>query len=196
MGVEERKLELRRQMRMSRSSMPADERATVDAAICKNLVGLEAFVRAPTVLAYLSFGSEVATRDIIECAWAAGKQVALPRCVDGTRQMRWYTIENFEGLEKNPKGMDEPPADSAYELDPSLAGPDVLAIVPGLAFDAHGRRVGYGGGYYDVFLASFAGVSAGLCREAQLVGDLNALGVTEDHDMAVDVVVTERRILP
>lgn len=196
MGVEERKLELRRQMRMSRSSMPADERAKADAAICENLVALEAFVRASTILTYLSFGSEVATRGVIEHAWATDKRVALPRCVDGTRQMRWYVIESFEGLEKNPKGMDEPPADPDRELDVVLTGPNALAIVPGLAYDAHGCRVGYGGGYYDVFLASFAGVSAGLCREAQLVGDLSALGVTESHDMAVDVVVTERRVLP
>lgn len=66
-----------------------------------------------------------------------------------------------------------------------------LALVPGIAFDRRGFRLGYGGGYYDAFLSAFAGTSLGLCRSSSLFGSLGALGAREPHDVPVSVVVTE-----
>lgn len=68
-----------------------------------------------------------------------------------------------------------------------------LAIVPGLSVDERGYRMGYGGGFYDVFLADFAGVSVGLCREPQMSA-VGALAL-DGHDVPVDVVVTEGRVI-
>ena len=185
------KKELRRQMKALRNGLDTQERERVDGAICRNLLSLDAFRRADVVLPYLSFGTEVDTRGFIACALDCGKIVALPRVVEGERHMRWYRIFGLEGLERSALGVEEPPVDPVREVDP-LASSRALAIVPALTFDAQGYRLGYGGGFYDAFLAAFPGVSAGLCRSVQFLDDLQALGVIEPHDLPVDVVVTEQ----
>ncbi len=73
--------------------------------------------------------------------------------------------------------------------------PIAIALVPGLAFDEHGYRIGYGGGYYDAFLSAFPGFTVGLCYEDLLQDDLAALGCLEPHDIAVDLVATEAQLL-
>lgn len=195
-GVEtfdECKRRMRTQMRRLRIGQDADARARADAAIRERLCALRALEEAEVVLSYLSFGSEVDTRGIIERAWAAGKAVALPRCVPGTRMMQWYRVHSFDGLERNRLGMDEPRPDPACE-QLTDTGERMLALVPGLAFDTSGYRLGYGGGFYDTFLAGFNGVSVGLCRELLLRESLQNEGVVESHDLPVQLVVTERRV--
>lgn len=193
MGIVEAKKDLRARMRAVRSGLGPEVRARVDRDICERVCGLAEWQGASVVLPYLSFGAEVDTRTLIARAWEAGKRVALPRCVEGTRQMRWYVVETIDGLERSRLGVEEPPADPARELDPTCAGASALALVPGLAFDPEGFRIGYGGGYYDAFLASFPGVRVGLCREAQLVASLRDEGVLETHDLPCDLVVSELR---
>lgn len=88
---------------------------------------------------------------------------------------------------------------SSASLAPAAASASsaarVLAIVPALAFDRQCLRIGYGGGFYDTFLANFAGHTIGLCYEALLQDDLAALGCAQSHDQPVDVVITESAIL-
>lgn len=205
--MNERKAWLRAHAKEQRLAVSAEARARSDAAICEKVCSTRAFAEAKLVFAYLSFGAEVETRGIIERAWAEGKVLALPRCV-GPRQMRWFRVESFDELEKSPFGMLEPPLEGARELlvcdDGSgfgrdfdsgcaggLEGACAVAVVPGLAFDAAGFRLGYGGGYYDAFLAKFPGVSIGLCRRAQMLGSLAAEGALEPHDRPVDFVITD-----
>ena len=185
---------LRARCKELRARRSAAERAATDSAIAARLFDLTAFQAARVIAPYLSFGTEVETRAIIERAWAAGKTVALPRCVPATRAMRWYAVTSLAGLARGPRGVLEPAEDPARELDLS-ARADALAVVPGLAFDARGFRLGYGGGYFDAFLSSFRGTSVGLCREAQLVESLRALGAVDAHDVPVGLVVTEARVL-
>lgn len=187
------KSELRARCRRVRESIPAARRAKADAAIAERLLSTEAYARAEAVLTYLSVADEVDTRAVVERAWDDGKLVALPRCVPRSRLMRWHAVTSLDGLERSPFGIDEPADDPSTAL--SVVGIRALAVVPALAFDAAGNRLGYGGGYYDAFLGGFGGLSAGLCREAQLVPDLVALGAVEPHDVPVDVVVTEGRAI-
>lgn len=70
-----------------------------------------------------------------------------------------------------------------------------MALVPGLTFDAAGYRLGYGGSFYDTFLAMFDGVSVGLCREAQLTQTLISDGIIDTHDLLVQLVVAEQRVI-
>ncbi len=134
------------------------------------------------------------TRGIIQRAWDAGKTVALPWCVPGTHEMRWFKIESFDDLVRSPLGVEEPqPIDENEQL--LGTGERCLALVPGLTFDAAGYRLGYGGGFYDTFLAKFNGVSVGLCREAQFSQDLVAEGIIDAHDLPAQLVVTEKRII-
>lgn len=188
-----RKREVRTRFRQLRNGLDERMRARADGAIEKRLCALPAFEGADVVLAYLDMGSEVRTRGIIERAWAAGKTVALPTCVPGSREVRWYRVTSFDGLVRSSLGVEEPVPDPAAEVLPT--GPKALAIVPGLTFDERGFRLGYGGGFYDTFLARFGGVSVGLCREVQMSADLHAAGVVEAHDRSVSCVVTDKRVL-
>ena len=188
------KKDLRAKLKAQRSALPVDERQRIDAAITQRLLELPAYAQAQVLLPYLSFGSEVSTYAIIQHAWDQGKTVALPYCVPGARAMRWYGVTSFADLIKSPLGVLEPdPATAPLLLDensPALAG--FLALVPGLTFDQQGYRLGYGGGFYDVFLGRFAGTSVGLCREQQLC---SAIPCLSSHDLPVYLVVTEDRVL-
>lgn len=180
-------------MMMLRNGLAEDERARMDAAICERVRASGEFQHADIVLTYLSVGAEVDTRAIIRRAWEAGKTVAIPRCV-GNRMMRWFMIDGFDGLDTSRFGVEEPPICEEREVhvgEQVARGSRVLALVPGLTFDALGYRLGYGGGYYDVFLDGFAGVSVGLCRRLQLVDDLAEYAAIAEHDHPVDIVVSD-----
>lgn len=194
LGAPSRKDSLRTAFIQMRRALSSEERARIDAAITRRVFELPEFQSARVIATYLSFGAEVETRGIIERAWQEGKTVALPRCVPSSRRMRWYTVDSFSALEWHRFGMQEPAEDPAREVDLAAQKP-ALAIVPALAIDEQGFRLGYGGGYYDVFLAEFLGVSVGLCREAQVVENLAARGARERYDIPVDVVISETRCL-
>jgi len=190
--VDERKRELRRHFKQVRRDMGEAARAEADERIEVNLTSLPEYAGAEVLLAYLDFGPEVRTRGIIEHAWAAGKVVALPWCVPGTHEMRWFRVTSFDGLVKSSLGVEEPePLDETEQL--LSTGQRMMALVPGLTFDASGYRLGYGGGFYDTFLAKFDGISVGLVREAQFSEDLRHEGIIDAHDLPVQLVVTEER---
>lgn len=189
-AVDERKKELRARYKQLRRELGEEGRSLADAGIESALIALPEFAQAEVLLAYLDFGPEVRTRGIIQAAWDAGKIVALPWCVPGTHEMRWYRVSTFDALVKSKLGMEEPVPDPANEQHLGT-GQRMLALVPGLTFDAAGYRLGYGGGFYDTFLAKFDGASVGLCRKAAWCDNLRAQGVIDEHDLPVDVVVTE-----
>lgn len=190
--IDIRKRELRHHFIDVRRELGVEARAAAGAAIASRVTSLAEYADARVVLTYLSIGDEVQTRGIIRDAWSRGKVVALPRCVPHSRRMRWYRVESLDGLERSKFGVLEPVADAAAELDPN-ATPQALAIVPGLTFDARGYRLGYGGGFYDTFLAGFGGTAVGVCREAQLSasGEL----AIDAHDLPVQMVVTEAQVI-
>lgn len=188
MELSPEKDEMRKHFRALRAALPEAERWAIDGAIAASVQRLPQFAAADAVFTYLSFGAEVDTRGLIGAALEAGKTVALPRVVPGTRSMDWYAIDSLNGLEHSPLGMEEPPADPTRAVRAvDFACP--VALVPGLAFDGAGYRLGYGGGFYDGFLPAFPGTAVGLCRAAQLV---DRLAGWEPHDVPVSLVVTER----
>lgn len=179
------KNELRACLKQARKDMGAEARALSDGQIARAVKDHPAFADARTVLAYLSFGAEVDTHSIIRDAWAAGKNVALPRCKEGTREMEWFRVDSFDGLVRSSFGVLEPNPVICPLYEVGSEGPEV-ALVPALAFDSHGYRLGYGGGFYDVFLKDFSGVSLGLCRQG-FYGDEYV--VRDAHDVPVTFVV-------
>ena len=183
------KTELRRLLRARRRAMGEDARRAADEAIAQDVLSLGVWRQARTVYTYLSFPGEVDTRQLIGCAQAAGKRVALPRVVPHTRQMRWFEVTSLDCLEVGSFGIEEPPLEGLVELDPAGEASDV-ALVPGLSFDEAGHRMGYGGGFYDAFLAGFRGHSLGLARPFERVRELAFL---EPHDRAVETVVSGER---
>ena len=188
------KQELRTQLKATRRGLGPSVRPEIDAAVAARVLALPEWGTAPVVLAYLSVRDEVDTRALVRAAWDAGKVVAAPR-VTGPRTLAWYRLEPADALETSRMGIEEPPADATRLLDVAKLPPAAITLVPALAFDEHGYRIGYGGGFYDVFLARFPGVSVGLAREATLVASLGAHGVLEPHDRAVGLVVSESRTI-
>ena len=212
MDVAQEKNELRKRLRAERKALNPDYRMRVDAEIARKTCEQPVYREADAVFAYFSIGSEVDTQMIIRDALEQGKLVAIPRVVPGTRTMEWYRIDDFEGLEKSSFGVLEPVANparlvtpprvdedaaaatdtgatvAAAETSASARGMRAIALVPGLAFDAQGFRLGYGAGFYDVFLSTFAGASIGLCRKRFLSpGPLPC----DDFDLPVDMVITD-----
>ena len=179
------KAELRRAMRLGLASKdPASARsAAVETAARAQALPLLA--DASVVLCCLSFGRELDTRHLIDRLLATERQVWIPRCVESTREL---TVHAYPcALERLSFGLEQPTA-QVPALDPARLD---VALLVGLAFDNRGYRLGYGGGYFDRFLAAHAMPAIGLAYESQLI---ERLPVAE-HDVPMAAVVTERRIV-
>ena len=190
------KQSFREVLKEKRATLDPELRRIMDNRIREGVLKSEEWKKARIILTYLSTGDEVGTRMLIKAALEAGKMVALPR-VTGPRQMEWYAIASMEELttpgvlEKSSFGIEEPRPDERVRVpEAAISGTGlpgmVVALVPGLAFDAAGYRIGYGGGYYDAFLAGFTGISLGLCRRAFY---LTELPFRDEHDVPVTRVV-------
>ena len=188
------KKQLRTQLLALRRELGPSVRAEVDAQIAAAVSETEEWREAPAILTYLSVRDEVDTRELVHLAWEAGKVVVTPR-VTGPRSLVWYRVEVGDELEVSAMGIEEPEARGERRVDPARLGERSIALVPGLAFDEMGYRLGYGGGFYDAFLERFKGVSIGLCRDAALMPSLSDMGALETYDRAVGIVVTETRLL-
>lgn len=184
------KEEVRAHYKQLRDSLSEEERWNSDDIIIDRFLELNAYKNAEYILTYLSMGSEVETRGIIQKAWEDGKTVALPRCIPSTNKMEWYRVESLDNLVETALGIWEPVRDPEYFVDVH-AIKHALCVVPGLTFDRVGYRLGYGGGYYDVFLADFMGISVGLCRD-DFISEQSLR--YESHDVSVDMVLTETEI--
>jgi 5-formyltetrahydrofolate cyclo-ligase len=153
---------------------------------------LPEYKRAGTVLWYVSHGDELPTRDAIRRELDRGREVLVPY-VDGPG-LRLWRLRALEELRPGAFGILEPPpalrGAAAREAAPERID---LVVVPGVAFDPLGRRIGSGQGFYDRLLARLRAdcVRAGLCYEAQVVDRVPA----EPHDQPMDLVVTERRVI-
>ena len=178
---------LRDRMKDLRLTMPPEDKAAYDEAIRDRFLGRTSYLCSATVLTYVSTPLEVDTRGIIEAALADGKQVACPRCIDGTRQMAFYYITSPDELIPRTFGVPEPEADPA-RLFRGARNP--ICIVPGLAFDRGGYRLGYGKGYYDRFLSGYDGWTVGLCYDACVEYRLPH----GRFDRTVDRLITERYV--
>lgn len=150
------KNELRALYLSARADMTPEDRERESAEICTRILQSSIYQSASCVLLYAATKGEIDLSAVAADAWSRGKVVAYPRCLDTVGRMAFFTVDSFEQLEKGSFGISEPKMD-CLPLQPTS---DALCIVPALAVDAYGNRLGYGKGYYDRFLASFGGVSA------------------------------------
>jgi 5-formyltetrahydrofolate cyclo-ligase len=180
------KLALRNQMRAVRAALPASACDARSEAIAKRVLALPELEKATTVLAFASIRNEVRTRPIIEAVHGAGKRVALPRVVEGGLML--HLVEPNTELVDGAFSVLEPP-EGAPRIRPS----DVeFALIPALAVDPRGYRIGYGGGYYDKLLPMLRGATAcAVAYDFQLIAEVPEL----PFDAAVDLVVTDARVI-
>ncbi len=173
-------------MRAVRDALPESASKVRSARISDQLRTLEELAGAKTLLAFSSIRSEVETRATMDDALAKGRRVALPRVVEGELDLRLVAPDTL--LVKGAFGVPEPPGD-APEVHPEEVD---FALVPALAVDPRGYRIGYGGGYYDRLIPKLK--SACVCvvaYEFQLVSEIPE----QPFDVKVDVVVTDERLI-
>ena len=115
---------------------------------------------AQQVFAYVSMPHEVGTRELIAALLSAGKTVGLPVCRTATREMAFYRLDSMDELKCGAYRIPVPPTDPERLLIPDEK---TLVLVPMLAYDALGYRLGAGGGYYDRWLAANLVLTAGIC---------------------------------
>jgi len=151
---------LRRELLALRDAISPEQKQSWDAQINRAILEHAWFRQAKTILAYYPIGSEPDIRPVLEEALRRGKALYLPKCVPATRQMTFHQVDALEGLWPGAHGIPEPEG----------AARDVcegLCLVPGIAFDLDGFRLGYGGGYYDRFLARHERLrTLGICHES------------------------------
>jgi 5-formyltetrahydrofolate cyclo-ligase len=165
-----------------------DDRERRSAAICERVGALPSFVAARAIHCYLPMRSEVDTRPLIAAALARGKRVVVPIVVPraGDLSHAWLDSLDAEALAPGVFGTSHP-----RHARPAAPGDWELTIVPLLAFDRRGHRLGYGKGYYDRLLAASPTIAVGVGFAAQEVG---ALPATE-RDVSLDWIVTEDEVI-
>ena len=182
--IMEDKALLRRKFREIRGCVT--DRSELSKKICQLLLESDFYKNADIVFTYWATDSEADTRMIIDKALSDNKRVALPRCSDRNGNMRFYYIDSADDVTEGMYGITEP-AGNNEALDFTYKS---LCIVPGLSFDAEGYRLGYGKGYYDRFLSSFIGITAGLCYDECLADRLPR----NEFDKKTDYIITNTKI--
>lgn len=166
--------------------MTAAERRRSDVVLLQRFLALPWTAEADALLLFYGVGAEPDTGHLLLELWRQGKRVCLPKCLPG-RAMEARLVRSGDDLRPGAFGIPEP-----SESCPRVEKGDIdLILVPALCYDLSRRRLGQGGGYYDRYLADYGGRTVGLCREGLLQEELPV----EDHDRAVDLVLTEKRRL-
>ncbi|MDI3480365.1 MAG: 5-formyltetrahydrofolate cyclo-ligase [Tepidanaerobacteraceae bacterium] len=180
------KKELRSTFLRARSKLAAEDVMEKSGKIMSRLFSLEEFHRANTIMFYVDAKNEVKTGDAITKTLAEGKRVAVPKVKKGFGLLA-VEIKGLDDLLPGAFGIPEPPGDkgiSPEEID--------LVVVPGVAFDKNGNRMGYGAGYYDSFLPKLRPEvkKIAVAFEMQVTDNLP----TEEHDVKMDMLITENAL--
>ena len=170
---------LRRSIREQKRAMTEEEIVSRSEALGKLFAASEAYKQAKTIYGYMPYNQEVRTVAMLEQALKDGKRVAVPKCYGN--EMKFIYLDDLTQVEKGYAGIPEPIADGPVADDKTA-----LVLMPGLAFDPQGHRIGYGGGFYDKFLAAEPEhPTLALCYAFQMLPHLD----TEEHDIPVNTVL-------
>ena len=164
---------------MRKMGMSEEEIVSRSEKLAELFYASEAYKNAKTIYGYMPYNQEVRTVPMLEQALKDGKQVAVPKVYGD--EMKFILMEDLSAVEKGYAGIPEPVADEPVACDEGA-----LVLMPGLAFDPQGHRIGYGGGFYDKFLAKEPNhPTLALCYDFQMLPNLE----TEKFDVPVDLVL-------
>jgi 5-formyltetrahydrofolate cyclo-ligase len=189
-ALREAKRALRERVLAARAALDAAFRAGASRSIAQRIATLASFRDASCVVLTLAFRSEWDTRALVEDALGRGVAVALPRVNEATRMIELHRVRDVAAeTAAGYRGIPEPFA-SLPRIEPRHVE---WILVPGVAFDLHGRRLGYGGGYYDRLLPLLPRSAPRIAGafELQLIDDIPAA----PHDLLVDAVATPSRLV-
>lgn len=170
---------LRKQIRNLKRQMTKEQIDAASASLAEQFFATDYYRNARTIYGYLPYNQEVRTVPILRQALQDGKRVAVPKVYG--EEMRFIYLEELDLVEEGYAGIPEPVADEPVAHDPTA-----LVLMPGLAFDRQGHRIGYGGGFYDRFLTQEPNhPTVALCYAFQMLDHLE----TEEFDVPVDCVL-------
>lgn len=174
------------------------DKDAVGAEICRRVVEQPWYQSARTVMWYLHCRSEVRTLPAVTAELGCGKRIVMPYCTvdaEGQKQLGLWRLASIDELQPGMWNILEPPRERWLEPAKQVSAEELdVVIVPGVAFDPHGGRLGNGAGYYDRLLQKVRpdAVLAAVCYEAQLLPRV----VMTAFDVCMDYVITERTIYP
>ncbi|MDO4814322.1 MAG: 5-formyltetrahydrofolate cyclo-ligase [Gemella sp.] len=180
--MKETKSKIRKEVLEKLARYRKEEREEISNTLCQKVIASLEFIQAKTIAITLAHKLEWDTSLIIEEVWKQGKQVCIPKTYPQGK-MDFYIYDKETKLEKSAFGIDEP-KDSKLVTKEEID----LIIVPGVVFDKEGYRIGFGGGYYDRYLADYQGKTIALASKEQIVENV----YREDHDVAVNRVIIEK----
>ncbi len=184
-----RKLQLRTRAHDNRRMQP--DKDALSRSICRKLVELDEYARARTVMSYVDIRDEVRTQHFLATALEQRKRLVVPYCVADELEM--FLVDNLDELAPDTLGIPEPKAELRGLAERRVEiGQVDLIVVPGVAFDANGGRIGHGGGYFDRLLCRARADTTFVAPafECQIFPDVPM----QPHDVFMHIIVTEKTI--
>ena len=182
------KKKTRQRVLQQRRAFSATEKTPAEQRMLKFLQSWEIFRQAKTIHIFISKTDEPDTSPIIESAWESGKTVAVPCVIPESFELFHSQLKSFEDLSSGALGVLEPSPEGRIAMNPESFD---LVIIPGVAFDRQGGRLGYGKGYYDRFLEQTAAFRLALAFNFQVLEKVP----TEKHDVPMNGILTESGII-
>jgi 5-formyltetrahydrofolate cyclo-ligase len=176
------KAELRKTCIENRSQI--DNKENTDLQICDKLINSSLFAEAKLLLMYAALSDEVNLDLCIAEALSAGKRVALPVCRDSDGNMDFYEIRSLDCVGAGLYNIREPDTSKCTIINDFE---NSVCLVPGVAFDKRGYRIGYGKGYYDRFLKNYSGITVGVCYNSLILENIP----NDRWDIPVDYLLTQ-----
>jgi len=189
----EAKADIRRRLLARRRGLPQADVSRASKALCPRLASLPEVVAAPVLAFYVAFAGEIDLKEFFLTSKRQGKEILLPRYCVAAGCYEMVTVQDIE-TDTRPAhyGIREPLPELAALPDRERNRPQVVWLVPGVAFAPQGERLGHGGGYYDRLLSSAQGLKIGICHDWQILPELPCT----ERDVRMDMVISDRRLLP
>ena len=187
------KKELRRQMILRRDRLTEGEREIKSRRIMEELWDWDAFQKAQIILSYCSFRSEVITEEMNQQILKEGRELFLPKTYPECHEMKFFRVMDLQDLECGYQGIIEPKeGKTLFEPNQTRDEDSVFMLMPGVAYDSWGNRLGYGGGYYDRYLEKYGEKIGTTCMLAFDIQQAEKIE-TEICDIRPSRIITDRR---
>ncbi len=190
MSVKNLKKSIREEIIAKRDSLTEDYRDKASKVIRNKLINSKEFHEANTIMSFVSFSTEVDTREMMELAWSLNKKIVTPLAILKDRKLELYHISKWDQLKEGIYGILEPMPDEQRVVK---AGEVDLVIYPGVAFDEELNRLGYGAGFYDRFYHRLKQD----CYRVAIAFDMQIISKvpTNQYDVPVQKIITEKKVL-
>lgn len=182
------KEKIRQEAQETLKSLNNTRRSSVTQLLHDRLFDSDLWRNANSIGVTMSQDIEWDTYPIINRAWREKKTISVPKATHKTRQMTFYAITSFDQLEEGYIGIQEPIEEKATKIKKQEID---LLIVPGVAFTKAGYRIGFGGGFYDRFLADYTGETVSLIATEQLYNNLPH----DEYDQPVNYIITDQGLI-